>query len=106
MSAKPIVGTPPQQQPKKRRRFSESFTVDVEIDASDLEDAGYHHEDDCPAKTGVVAAITAPRDVVEVIGSLHRQAHPTQHPSPFMCREEPCRSLPLDLVSTRLGRPS
>lgn len=33
----------------KRKPFYQSVTVDVDIDASVLEDAGYHHEEDCPA---------------------------------------------------------
>lgn len=31
----------------KRKPFYRTVTVDVDIDESDLEDAGYHHEDDC-----------------------------------------------------------
>ncbi len=34
---------------KRRKPFYTSVNVDVDIDASVLEDNGYHHEDDCPA---------------------------------------------------------
>jgi hypothetical protein len=34
---------------KKRKPFYQSVNVDIDIDASVLEDAGYHHEEDCPA---------------------------------------------------------
>jgi hypothetical protein len=33
---------------KKRKPFYQTVSVDVDIDASVLEDAGYHHEDECP----------------------------------------------------------
>lgn len=33
---------------KKRPSFFQSVSVDVDIDASVLEDNGYHHEEDCP----------------------------------------------------------
>jgi hypothetical protein len=36
--------------PEKRKPFYRSVTVDVDIDESDLEENGYHHEDDCPGK--------------------------------------------------------
>lgn len=32
---------------KRRKPFYTSVSVDVDIDASVLEDNGYHHEDDC-----------------------------------------------------------
>lgn len=63
--------------------------VDVEIEADDLHDAGWHHDSECkgvPVTTGFGA----------VIASLHRQAHPGQHREVMYCHEEPCRSLTLE----------
>ena len=71
-------------------------TTEAEVTRDDLEDAGYHHEDDCPARAGI--SISA----IEVLASLHRQAHPQQSPDLLMCREEPCRSLSMEQV---FGRP-
>lgn len=73
----------------------------VKVKRYDLEQAGWHHEDDCD---DWFEADERPEpepplyDALAVLGSLHRQAHPSQHPDPLMCREEPCRSLPLDAL--------
>ena len=86
--------------PKKRML---GYTTDITIDigAAELREAGWHHQDECPEEA--VVAEEEPEllpgldlPVRDVVGSLHRQAHPSQHPSPAMCREEPCRSLSLD----------
>jgi hypothetical protein len=79
---------------ERRRTFYFDKTVEVEIDIEDLEEAGYHHEDDCPARRDV----TAHQDLAGMLASLHRQAHPGAHSEVFMCREEPCRSLDMDLL--------
>lgn len=69
-------------------------TVDVDIDIADLEDCGWHHEDDCKNSTkGGGSAWISP-----VIASLHRQAHPRETLSVRGCHEEPCRSLTLDQI--------
>jgi hypothetical protein len=81
----------------KRRTFYFDKTVEVEIDIDDLEEAGYHHEDDCPAKS-----VKLPTSTTDALASLHQQAHPSQSLDPLMCREEPCRSLSLEQV---MGRP-
>lgn len=61
-------------------------TVDVNIDIADLEDSGWHHEDECKN--------TVPAWIGPALVSLHHQAHPGQ---PIrLCREDPCRSLTLD----------
>jgi hypothetical protein len=86
----------------KQRRGSKSFYVDktvgveVEIDEDDLADAGYHHGDDCPAARR--DPLPGEPDVRVALASLHRQAHPGARPDIFLCPEEPCRSLGLDLV--------
>ena len=70
--------------------------VEVEISAEDLEDAGYHHEDDCPARAH--ACPPGQVDLSDALASLHRQAHPSAPGNIFLCREEPCRSLGLNLI--------
>lgn len=78
--------------------------VEVEIGPEELEEAGWHHEDDCPAAESKVKIgpgeqfPTVLPDVMGAIGSLHRQAHPSQSSDPLACREEPCRSLPFDVL--------
>ena len=69
-------------------------SVDIEDIADELEDAGWHHEDEC----GGAEASGAPVDLREALASLHRQAHPSQHHEPTGCREEPCRSLPMSVL--------
>lgn len=83
---------------KKRRTFYFDKTVEVEIDMDDLEEAGYHHEDECPAKKQVTPG--AP-DLSDALASLHRQAHPNAHSEIFLCTEEPCRSLGMDQIGYR-----
>jgi hypothetical protein len=85
--------------PKKRRPFYQTLTVDVDIDASILEEHGYHHEDDCPA--------TATADDVEfddighnlrLLSDWHDQAHGLSLWA--NCRQEPCRLLTDDFRRT------
>jgi hypothetical protein len=83
------------QEKKRRRTFYFDKTVEVEIDIDDLEEAGYHHEDECPVKSA--PAPGAP-DLSDALASLHRQAHPNAHGEIFLCLEEPCRSLDLDQI--------
>ena len=82
---------------KKRRTFYFDKSVEVEIDIDDLEEAGYHHEDDCPAKK-LTGALPGSPALADALASLHRQAHPNAHSEVFMCPEEPCRSLDLDQI--------
>ena len=77
-------------------------TVDVTIDISDLEQNGWHHEDDCPDLKPT--AIARNESLVDAVRSLHRQAHPSQHPDPLLCREQPCRDLDFGQLVVRLGR--
>jgi hypothetical protein len=85
-----------------RKRQTTTVEVEVDVDISDLVENGWHHEDDCPDKQFPVAA---PRErAAEAIRSLHAQAHPSQPADPFLCREEPCRSLPPEVTMTRMGR--
>jgi len=88
------------------RRSLGYLTTEVEIDlddlAADLEEAGWHQEEDCPAKIPA-RPVTSMTELAGAVGSLHRQAHPSQPADPFLCREEPCRSLPADVTLTRLS---
>jgi hypothetical protein len=84
---------------------SPAFTTGTgqKISGDDLHGGGWYHEDEldmheceCSAACCIDGEEEPPLyDPVAVIGDLHRQAHPSQHPDPLMCREEPCRSLPL-----------
>jgi len=85
----------------KRGTFSFDKTVEVEVDIEDLEDAGYHHEDDCPAKRLPVPGAIGTTDA---LASLHRQAHPSASSEIFACAEEPCRSLGIEQIGYG-GRP-
>lgn len=77
--------------------FNTEATVDVDIDPDDLHDAGWHHEDECDASKGERGEIIPPPlGLHDALASLHRQAHPGQHPSVTLCHEEPCRSLTID----------
>ena len=82
--------------------FSTEATVDVDIDPDDLHGAGWHHESECDPKTGEHPEYIPPLlDLGDVVASLHRQAHPDQHPDVAMCHEEPCRSLTIDQLRGR-----
>jgi hypothetical protein len=82
-------------------RQRKTTTVEVEVDIDDLIENGWHHEEDCPSTR---SAIAQEREALaSAVRSLHRQAHPSQHPDPFMCREEPCRSLPADCIFTSIS---
>lgn len=101
--AQPAGPAAPVRRTRPRRRNISVFTeVEVDIDPADLEEAGYHHEDDCPSKP---TALRAPAvDLRDVIASLHRQAHPSQGTDPYLCREEPCRSLSFSQLVPVIGR--
>jgi hypothetical protein len=86
-----------------RKRTCETIAVEVDVDISDLAENGWHHEDDCPSMRAVAQGGTA---AAEAIRSLHAQAHPSQPADPFLCREEPCRSLPPEITLSRMGRSS
>jgi hypothetical protein len=71
-----------------------SLDVTVDIDPEDLHAAGWHHDSEldldwCPEDA-------EPAPLSDAVASLHRQAHPGQHPSVTMGHEEPCRSLSID----------
>ena len=75
----------------KRGIVNVSTYVDVDVDPADLEDAGWHHEDDCPAKKGGCGhPERAALD--EAFDDLHRQAGHGDFPV-HVCLKEPCRSL-------------
>ncbi len=87
-----------------RKRYVNVVTeVDVEIDEEALEEAGWHSEDGCPNKPKIKRGLE-PAATSDAIASLHRQAHPTEHPDPFLCRDEPCRSLPPEALVAAMGR--
>ncbi len=85
-----------------RKRTTTTVEVEVEVDISDLEQNGWHHEDDCPDRQPV--AVARSEDLTDAIRSLHRQAHPSQHPDALLCRELPCRDLDFDQLCTPMGR--
>jgi hypothetical protein len=84
-----------------RKRHIETVSVEVDVDISDLVENGWHHEDECPGKEPPSGGEVT---VGEAVRSLHVQAHPSQHPDPFLCQEEPCRSLPSEVTMARMGR--
>lgn len=66
--------------------MSITVTVDAEVEESDIEDAGYHHEDDCPA---LDVDVTAAR---QALSDWHDKAHGLTlwEGCPF----DPCYNLP------------
>lgn len=92
---------------KKPRYISvtETVDVDVEIDVAHLEEDGWHHESDCPNKLPLPVFEPPGTDVIrEALNSLHRQAHPSEHRNSLLCREEPCRSMPLETLLTKASQ--
>jgi hypothetical protein len=86
---------------KRIPSFSAEATVDIEVDPDDLHSAGWHHESECDAGKGERGEIIPPQlGLRDAVASLHRQAHPGQHPDVAMCHEEPCRSLTIDQLRT------
>ena len=79
-----------------RERTTVTLEVTADVDITDLAENGWHHEDDCP-ELGELGARRAD-EAFKAIASLHRQAHPSQPADPWMCREEPCRSVDGDLL--------
>lgn len=80
---------------KKRRSYLQTVTVDVDIDASVLEDNGYHHEEDCPANNEDESDVDDNR---QRLSDWHDHAHGLSlwaH-----CMYEPCRLLTDDFRST------
>ena len=86
----------------RKRYVSVVAEVEAEIDEEALEEAGWHSEDGCPNKPS--AALAPAPDLRDALASLHRQAHPSQAADPYLCREEPCRSLSLDQLVPVMGR--
>lgn len=76
-------------------------SVEVEVDISDLVEAGWHHEEECHAYGGHERADR--EALTAAVSSLHRQAHPAQPADPFTCREEPCRSLDAGILMASLS---
>ncbi len=84
------------------RTASAYVDVEVDIDADDLHEQGWHHENECPVG-GLGMPIAAPASlalgwttVTAALESLHCQAH---GPGPVaLCRSEPCCSLSLDQI--------
>lgn len=79
-----------------RQRTTVTLEVSADVDITDLAENGWHHEDDCPYE-GTLGSRRA-TEAAKAIGSLHRQAHPSQPADPFLCQEEPCRSVDGDLM--------
>jgi hypothetical protein len=74
----------------------DSISVHIETYADvypeDLEEHGYHHEDDCPAKTGKGCGHPDREALDDAFDDLHRQAGHGEFPM-YVCLKEPCRSL-------------
>ena len=83
---------------KKRRSYLQTVSVDVDIDASVLEDNGYHHEEDCPAK----ATDEDSADVINVGLRALSDWHDHNHGLTLWanCPHDPCRLLSDDFRST------
>lgn len=77
----------------KRKAFFTSVNVDVDIDASVLEDNGYHHEEDCPADD-----LPDYAGDLQILSDWHDSAHGLTLWA--MCPHEPCRLLSDDFRST------
>lgn len=58
--------------------------TEVEVDPDDIESAGYHHEQDCPANE---------ERWTQAAQILHLQAHPDEPLDMARCRREPCRTV-------------
>jgi hypothetical protein len=76
------------------RYVSTTETIDVEISAYTLHDAGWHHENECPAGPGPLAPEPPMVDLRAAIEALHHQAHGAG--SLVLCHAEPCASLSLE----------
>lgn len=78
--------------------FRQEIEVTVTIDENHLEDAGYHHEDDCKCAGDHVEdldAFTRPHtDTQDALHDWHEQAHGYTIWSG--CRQEPCSILTID----------
>lgn len=77
----------------KRKAFFTSVNVDVDIDASVLEDNGYHHEDDCPAEDRMDHEAD-----IRALSDWHDQAHGLNLWA--NCPYEPCKLLGDEFRST------
>ena len=84
-----------------RKRTTTTVEVSVDVDITDLAENGWHHEDECPEKQ---PALQDNEALTGAIRSLHRQAHPSQHPDPVLCREQPCRDLNFSQLHVHMGR--
>jgi hypothetical protein len=82
--------------------FTQTIDVDVDVDADDLHEAGWHHENECPAgpsPTGV-SQCQGCVQLSTALAVLHRQAHGT---APIItCRAEPCASLSFEQLRDAL----
>lgn len=84
----------PQDGKKIPRYVSFTETVDVEISAGDLHEAGWHHESECPAGPGPLSPEPPYVALRAAIEALHHQAHGPG--SIVLCHAEPCSVLSLD----------
>ena len=81
-----------------RRQFYHSVSVDVDIDASVLEENGYHHEEDCESLDHEAESYRAE---VEANQKILLEWHDRHHRLSLWsgCPYEPCRSLTEDFRS-------
>ena len=76
---------------KKRRSYLQTVTVEVDIDASVLEDNGYHHEEDCPAATSEDDGADDVQNNLRRLSDWHDHAHGLSLWA--ACPYEPCKLL-------------
>lgn len=70
--------------------------VEVEVDEYEIKQAGYHHEDDCPANKGRDGKPNPPTDKQQVeaaLEAMHDEHHADQSCRIERCLAEPCRSV-------------
>lgn len=85
--------------PRVPRCFSTATTVDVEIDADDLHDDGWHHELECPAghSVGTEDGYGAGRIKVTYRAAIEELHHEAHGPGPLtLCQSRPCSLLGID----------
>jgi hypothetical protein len=90
-----ITELKPREGKRVPRYFDTTETVDVTIDAGDLHDAGWHHENECPAEPGpLVDEDSLAQAYWTALVALHHEAHGPG--SIALCLKGACASLSLD----------
>jgi hypothetical protein len=71
-------------------------TFTVEIPGAEMQQSGWHHKSECPARIPAL-----PTALADAIFELHQQAHPDQPADPYACNREPCCRLSLAQITGR-----